>query len=127
MKYQLVWMKVYLYSVMCWIRHYDLTAAQWYVVHLKKQKATNQCSGPGVNGSILCPLLLPLLLQSFLPLAVLVPGEDPCHAHSGTREVELVTQFDQGVVLPQNLHHLHFYLLEVQTGLLSKWCVLRWV
>lgn len=76
-------------------------------------KATYQCSGSGVSNSLCHPLLallLPLLLQPFLSLTVLVPGEDPCHTHPRTREVELVAQFDQGVVFPQNLHHLHLHL-----------------
>lgn len=88
-----------------------------WVLSSRQSKAANQRSSSAVNGSFLRPLLvlllLPLLLQPFLPLPVLVPGEDPCHAHSRPRQVELVTQFDQGVVFPQNLHHLHFYLQEV--------------
>lgn len=75
-----------------------------------------QCSGSWVDDSFcssllsLSLLLLPLLLQTFLSLAVLVPGEDSCHAHSRAREVELITQFDQSEVFPQYLHHLHLYL-----------------
>lgn len=69
-----------------------------------------QCSGSGVKDSVLLALLLPLLLQSFLSLAVLIPGQYSCHAHPRTREVKLVAQFDQGVVFPQNLNHLHLYL-----------------
>lgn len=81
-----------------------------------RSKVTYEGSGSGVNGPLRHPLLallkLPLLLQPSLSLAVLVPGEDPRHAHPGTWEVELVTQLDQGVVFPQNLHHLHLHLRE---------------
>ena len=72
-----------------------------------------QCSGSGVKDSVLLALLallLPLLLQSFLSLAVLIPGQYSCHAHPRTREVKLVAQFDQGVIFPENLNHLHLYL-----------------
>lgn len=78
-----------------------------------KMEQTYQYGGSWVNGRLWCPvwlLLLSLLLQPFLPLAVLVPGQDPCHAHPGTRKVELVAQFDQSVVFPQNFHHFHLYL-----------------
>lgn len=46
-----------------------------------------QYSGSRVNSSLWRPLLLllSLLQQPFLSLAVLVPGEDPSHAHPGTR------------------------------------------
>lgn len=74
---------------------------------------TYQCTGSGVNDSFRRPLLallLPLLLQSLLSLAVLVSSEDSRHAHPWTGEIKLVAQFDQGVVFPQNLHHLHLYL-----------------
>lgn len=78
-----------------------------------------QSSGSWVYSPLWCPLvlLLSLLLQPFLSLAVLVPGENPCHAHPRTRKVELVAQFDQGVVFPQNLHHFHLDLWE---GVLRK-------
>lgn len=72
-----------------------------------------QYSGSQVNSSFWCSLLLlllSLLLEPFLSLPVLVPGEDPCHAHPGTRQVKLVAQLDQGVVFPQNLDHFHFHL-----------------
>lgn len=80
-----------------------------------KMEQTYQYGGSWVNGRLWAPLLLLLsqLLQPFLPLAVLVPGQDPRHAHPGTRKVELVAQFDQSVVFPQNFHHFHLYLWRV--------------
>lgn len=44
-----------------------------------------QQSGSRVHRSLWTRLLLPLLLQPPLSLAILVPGQDPRHAHPGTR------------------------------------------
>lgn len=93
-----------------------------YLSHKCPVKMPNyQLSGSGVHRSLWCRLLLPLLLQPPLSLAILVPGQDPRHAHPGTREVELVAQLDQGVVFPQYLHHFHLDLWEGSAKGHTRW------